>query len=324
VVVVDGSSDDGTAEVVRAYAARDPRVELFLVPKASIPAALNAGLSVARGQWLVRVDAHSTIPPGYVQRAVQHLATGKWGGVGGRKDGVGLTPAGRAIAAAMSSRFGVGGSLYHYGTRARPVDHVPFGAYPTSLVRALGGWDERLAANEDFEFDHRVGQAGRSLLFDPELRIAWYCRQSIRELFEQYRRYGRGKAAVALLHPESLRPRHVAAPTLPMMWVAAAIVAVRRPRMALSLVSPYASALLAASVMAGKTVPDWPGRVRIPSAFLAMHAGWSIGFWEGCLRLGVGASWQSVVTRRGRGAPAAIPNAGGRPDGTSTSAKATS
>ena len=72
------------------------------------------------------------------------------GGVGGRKDGVGSTPAGRAIAAVMGSKFGVGNSKYHHSTEVEEVDHVPFGAYPVDVIRDLGGWDEDLVANEDF------------------------------------------------------------------------------------------------------------------------------------------------------------------------------
>ncbi|HEV8421454.1 MAG TPA: glycosyltransferase, partial [Actinomycetota bacterium] len=149
VLVVDGGSSDGTLAVVHQYAARDPRVE-FLSAGRTIGSSLNAGLRAARGRWLVRVDAHSTIPPGYVSGLVDHLRTGEWGGVGGRKEGIATSPTGRAIGAALSSRFGVGNSVYHHGTRVRVVDHVPFGAYPTSLVRGAGGWDERLHANEDF------------------------------------------------------------------------------------------------------------------------------------------------------------------------------
>ena len=112
----------------------------------------------------------------------------------------------------MGSRLGVGGSAYHHGTRPQEVDHLPFGAYPTALVRELGGWDENLVANEDFEFDYRLREAGHPLLFDPGLVIRWHCRQSIGDLYRQYHRYGRGKVDVAWLHPESLRPRHIAPP----------------------------------------------------------------------------------------------------------------
>ncbi len=280
IIVVDGDSDDGTAAVVKAIADTDPRVELVVNPDRVIPVSLNMAVAVARGRWLVRVDAHATVPPDYVARAVTHLATGRYGGVGGRKDGVGRTPAGRAVAAAMASRFGVGGSTYHHGTSVRTVEHVPFGAYPLDVIRELGGWDERLRVNQDFEFDYRVRASGRELLFDPELRIDWESRQSIGALYSQYRRYGHGKVRVARLHPGSVRPRHLMAPALVAELAVAVVVAARRPGRAALLVAPYLAALAVASGRTARGL-DAEARPWVAPAFAAMHVGWGLGFWKG-------------------------------------------
>jgi succinoglycan biosynthesis protein ExoA len=283
VVAVDGASIDRTAEVVSAYAARDPRVELIQVEAATIPRSLNVALDAARGRWLVRVDAHATIPPEYVSRAVDHLRTGRWGAVGGRKDGLGVTPAGRAIAAALGSRFGVGDSIYHYGTKPQEIDHVPYGAYPTDVLREIGGWDERLiTANEDYELDYRIRRKGHRLLFDPRLSISWLTRQSIRDLFLQYRRYGQGKAEVAWLHPDSLRARHLVAPA---RVAAAGLVAIRRPGLAAAAIGPYAVGLGMASVATARAMDDPQAGRLVPAAFAAMHVGWGIGFWKGLGRM---------------------------------------
>jgi succinoglycan biosynthesis protein ExoA len=285
VIVVDGRSEDQTRDIVKMYARRDPRIELVECPQASIPKSLNLALAAARGRWFVRVDAHSTIPAGYLRRAVEQLETGRWGGVGGRKTGVGQTAAGNAIAAAMGSRFGVGGSVYHHGTAERTVNHIPFGCYPTELVRRVGGWDERLAANEDFEFDHRLRKLGHQLLFDPSMEIDWRCQQSILGLFRQYRRYGRAKPPVLKLHPDSLTPSHLAAPALVASLALVLIVGIRRPRLAQAILLPYGFALAAASVVTARRVGSAAARFRVPAAFIAMHLGWGLGFWEGMVAL---------------------------------------
>jgi hypothetical protein len=230
------------------------------------------------------VDAHSTVPESYVRTAVMLLREGRWAGVGGRKDGVGRTPAGRAVAVAMSSRLAVGNSTYHFGTRAQEVDHLPFGAYPVALVRELGGWDEGLVANEDFEFDYRLRSRGGHLLFDPDLVIAWHCRQSIADLFRQYRRYGRGKVDVAVLHPDSMGPRHFA-PPLFIAYVAAALaIGLRRPWLAQAMLAPYAAAVVAESVRLAPRLDRPAERIRVPAAITAMHVGWGLGFWSGLWR----------------------------------------
>ena len=285
IVVVNGASSDSTVAVVQAHMREDPRVELVHIERPNIPASLNLGVSVARAHWLVRVDAHSTIPENYVSIAVARLREGRWGGVGGRKDGVGRTAAGRAIAVAMASRLGVGNSTYHFGTQAVEVDHLPFGAYPVAVVREAGGWDERLTANEDFEFDYRLRRSGRRLLFDPRMVIHWHCRQSIPDLFRQYRRYGRGKVDVAVLHPASLSPRHLAPPVFVLYLAVAAIAAAtRRPLQAQAMLAPYAVAVLLESVRLSRRLEHPGEQIRVPGAIAAMHVGWGLGVWSGLVR----------------------------------------
>jgi succinoglycan biosynthesis protein ExoA len=284
VIVVDGASTDRTAEIVNELREVDPRVELLHNPRGIIPVALNLALAAALGTWLVRIDAHATVPPDYIEIAVSHLRSGRWGGVGGRKNGMGVTPSGSAIATVMASRFGVGNSTYHYGVRPQPVEHVPFGCYPVSLLRELGGWDESVAVNEDFELDYRIRQAGHTLLFDPELMIDWHSRQTITDLYSQYYRYGQGKAVVARKHLHSLRWRHVMAPALVASWALAGVTAWRRPRLAIGLLSPYPLALAAVTVATAPKVPDPRGRHWVAPAFAAMHVGWGLGFWLGLPR----------------------------------------
>ncbi len=283
IVVVDGASQDGTPDIVREMAKDDARIELLHNPDLTVPFALNQALAAARAPSLVRVDAHATVPPDYVAKAAELLETGKWGGVGGIKRGVGHTAAGRAVSAAMSSPFGVGGSFYHYGTSAREVDHVPFGAYPVALARELGGWGEEFTVNQDFEFDYRVRAAGKRILFDPSLVIDWECRQSIGALARQYRRYGKGKVKVAFRHPDSLRARHVVPPAL-VAWLAASLAGAvssgRGRRVAAAAVAPYLAVLGVASVRS-PAFADAEARPYLPAAFAAMHLAWGIGFWEG-------------------------------------------
>jgi len=212
---------------------------------------------------------------------VQRLREGTWAGVGGRKDGVGQTPAGRAIAVAMGSRFGVGNSTYHFGTTAQEVDHLAFGAYPVDIVRQLGGWDEQLTANEDFEFDYRIRAAGLRLLFEPRLVIRWHCRQSVADLFRQYHRYGRGKVDVAWLHPESLHLRHITPPAFVAYASAGLLVNLKHPARWFAMIAPYALAVTAESVRAGRLLESRDDRLRLPGAFVAMHIGWGVGFWSG-------------------------------------------
>jgi glycosyltransferase involved in cell wall biosynthesis len=283
-VVIDGGSTDGTRAIIEQRQTEDPRIEILSNPLPNIPVSLNLGLAAARGRWLVRVDAHSTVPPTYVADLVARLREGTWAGVGGIKPGVGVTPAGRAIAAAMSSRFGVGNSLYHYATSEVEVDHLPFGAYPVDLLREVGGWEESLVANEDYELDYRLRRRGGRLLLDPSVVIAWHSRQSVPELYRQYVRYGKGKADVAMLHPTSLAARHTVAPMLVAWLFLATLRSRRHPGQAMLMVAPYVAGVAVATRQTRQALQDGDEWVHLPGAFAAMHVGWGYGFWAGLVR----------------------------------------
>ena len=290
ILVLDGMSTDDTAEQVRAAAAQDPRIELVENPARVIPAAMNLAVDHARGRWFVRIDAHCRVPEDYVERVVTHLRTGRWGGVGGRKDGRGHTSQGRAIAAVMGSPFAQGNSVYHYGEQAQAVDHIPFGAYPTALIRELGGWSPTQLVNEDFEFDHRVRTAGHELLFDPEIHIDWDCRQQVVDLFRQYRRYGAGKVQTLAQHPGSVSPRHLAALGLVgALAVSVPLLARRRTRLlGAAIVAPYAALVATATARTVGQLEDPADRKWVAPAFVALHLGWGLGFWEEALATAVG------------------------------------
>src|SRR5262249_18026119 len=113
VFVADGMSEDGTrAEVARLSAASDVAVTWVENPARIVPPGSNRALRLAGGEILVRVDGHCEIAPDYVRRCVAHLAAGQADGVGGPLETIGETTLARAIAVAMSSRFGVGGSAF--------------------------------------------------------------------------------------------------------------------------------------------------------------------------------------------------------------------
>ena len=66
-IVVDDGSTDGTADVVRAVAARDARVTLVALPEnVGVSAARNAGLGHVHGEWLTFLDADDRLLPGAI------------------------------------------------------------------------------------------------------------------------------------------------------------------------------------------------------------------------------------------------------------------
>ncbi len=290
VLVIDGASTDDTATTVCRLMEADPRVRLLCNPDRTIPHGLNVGLAAARGVYVARVDAHARVNRTYLELGLGELeACPDVAAVGGRRIGVANTPTGRAVAAALSSPFGVGSSINHYGTHKQDTDHASFGIYRTHVLRGVGGWREELLVNEDADIDHRILALGHRIRFDPSMCIFWHVRENLRDFGRQYRRYGRGKAGMVRMNGASaVRGRHLAAPALVgALAGAAALVATGHTRIALTLAGPYpiGVALASALTMRRATVAE---RERLSihilaASFVTMHLTWGVGFIEGLL-----------------------------------------
>ena len=219
ILVVDGLSTDGTREAVLAHAAQRPGLRLLDNPGRIAPAALNVGLSQARGEIVVRVDGHCEIAPDYVRRCVEHLQAGFEGApieaVGGPIETVAESDEAAAIALAMSSWFGVGGSAFRtIDDRALLVETVAFPAYPRRTLQRLGPFDEELVRNQDDEYNYRLLKSGGRILLTPDIRSRYYSRSSLRSLWRQYYQYGYWKVRVMQKHPRQMRARQFAPPAL--------------------------------------------------------------------------------------------------------------
>lgn len=321
-LVLDGDSTDGTAAIVHQIAEVDPRVRLVRNPQRTIPSALNIALAQAQGRYIARVDGHAAVSETYLERGAATLdADPQVAAVGGKRIGVARTSAGVAVATALSSKFGVGDSINHYATEPQDTDHASFGVFRVSVLRPLGGWDENLLVNEDVDLDHRILAQGHRIRFDPDMCIYWHVRESVPALARQYRRYGRGKAAMVLKNGwGAVRIRHLAPPALVVALALAVVCAVLGwwP-LAVLLSLPYALALIAAGVLTlrsdiriepppdtrsggvrtgdptaadlgsrgisgpGPSAGRRAGLPRLLGAFMAMHLGWGLGFLEGVL-----------------------------------------
>lgn len=282
ILVADGMSDDGTREVVRARARVDPRIRLIDNPRRLQSAGLNAALSEAVGEYLVRLDARSFVDPDYVQRCVRGIeeyGAAVFGGAMVPVTGRGIVADG--IALANRSAWGAGPARFHR-TDGEPaqVETVYLGAFRTKTIRWVGGWSESVGVNEDYELNHRIRAAGGSIWFDPSLRVRYRPRATFGAVARQYFRYGRSKNAVMKRHRTSIRPRQVA-PTLMIPIAVGAFIGQPTRSACRAAVAGHAAVVAVASASASA-----PVRVRIAAAIasLVMHWSWSGGFWFAFIR----------------------------------------
>ena len=276
IVVADGSDGPGMAD---AFRARFPGVRIAANPDRSIPAGLNRAIAAAAHDIILRCDARCVLPPDHVRRAVATLARTGADCVGGVQRPVGEGPFTRAVAMAMGSPLGSGGARYRTGGPEGPADTVYLGAWRRGTLKAMGGFDETLLRNEDYELNWRIRKAGGTVWLDPSLAVGYRPRGSFAALAAQYFAYGAWKRVVLLHHPRSLRPRQLAAPALALgLAGSAALAAFGKPWAAALLPLAWAAALAGGAAAAGWRVRD-PAALLVPPVLAVMHLAWGAGFW---------------------------------------------
>ena len=71
IICVDDGSTDGSAAILEEYAAKDSRIKVVKQENAGAGAARNAGLSVAKGEWLSILDADDEFSPNMLSEMVE-------------------------------------------------------------------------------------------------------------------------------------------------------------------------------------------------------------------------------------------------------------
>lgn len=278
-VMAIGPSTDGTEAVAVDLARQHPQVRVVDSPTGRTAASLNLAIQAATGDVIVRIDSHCELPAGYIERAVETLTRTGAANVGGIQAAEGDTPFEKAVALAMTSKFGVGNASFHYGGTEGPTDTVYLGVFDAAALRQVGLFDEHLVRNQDYELNWRLREAGHTVWLDPELRVRYRPRGSLRRLASQYFQYGQWKRVMLRKHPSSVRARQLAAPITVVglaIGVAGGLVG---KRWMLSAPAVYGAAVAAASVSAAPADPATAGRLL--AVFPTMHLSWGVGFLKG-------------------------------------------
>jgi glycosyltransferase involved in cell wall biosynthesis len=289
VLVVDGMSTDGTRDEIEVAGRRFVgkgfvRFLLLDNPSGATPAALNAGITKAQGDIVVRVDGHCRIQPDYVSRCVDQLVSLPADNVGGGWISLGRSRTGRAIALATVSRFGVGGNSFRNSTRPGWAQTVYLGAYRRAVFESIGSFDEELIRNQDDELNLRLIQAGGRIWFDPSLRTEHYARETLSAHYRQHFEFGYYKVRVMQKRRTVPAWRHL----VPAGFVSALAASVglsivtRRSVFVLSVAGPYALGNMTAACISARHEPRLIPRVA--GAFALMHIGYGLGFLAGIWR----------------------------------------
>ncbi len=288
----DGRSTDRTREMLEAMSREDPRIRVFENPNRSVSSGLNVALGHARGRWVIRMDAHTEYPDDYVSIGIERLAKGDTRWVSGPQVPKGTGRVSRAVAMALASKLGRGGSR-KWGEQLDGSDDewdldagVFAGVWERSTLLEYGGWDERWPRNSDSEMAGRFLDRGERLVCVSRMGAEYAPRDSLGGLWRQYLLYGEYRVKTAACHPRTMRRSHLLAPAL-VVDAALAVAGPRRLRPAARAgLLLYAAVLGSAGVRALPRAEEPGDALLVPVALALMQVGHGVGMLTGTLRNG--------------------------------------
>ena len=275
VILAVGPSTDKTWQIAKELAGQDSRITVLENISGRTPNGLNAALKLAKNQIIVRIDGHSEIDKDYIRKAVDTLRETKAVNVGGIMLAQGTTSFEKAVAVAMRSPIGVGSSRFHVGGEAGPTDTVYLGVFQKSALDAVGGYDERFTRAQDWELNYRLRKNGGIVYFNPDLKVIYRPRSSLKKLALQYFEYGKWRRAVVRQHSRTINFRYLAPPlNLILQLISLALALFVSPLFFIPIIS-YLGAIILASFIIGKGLAQ---RIYLPIVLIFMHFCWGFGF----------------------------------------------
>ena len=304
VLVVDGMSKDGTRAIVARYARRFRGVYLLDNPKRITPAALNVGIRRARGEVIMRMDAHATYDPRYISKCVDALekhgaenAGGTW-----RIIPRTTTTIGKAIAISLSHRFGIGNAHYRLVNSKEPkwVDTVPFFCYRKEIFSKIGLFNEKLERGQDMEFNLRLKKAGGKTLLVPDIVSYYYARSDIKSFLQH--NWVNGVWALLPFAYSTVMPiswRHLIPLVFVISLLGSLVLTLVFPfgtYMLTGIVGAYGLVNLAASMQVAIKERDIRCIFVMPVIFAMLHFGYGLGSLWGVIKLiGKSEFWVKIL-----------------------------
>ena len=194
VILCDGGSQDGTAEAIRAYAARHPDrlpgLQVIVAPGANISRGRNIAIAAAAGPLIAATDAGVRLEPQWLEALVA-----PW-----EADAQTIAVAGAFVPDAQGVfQTAMAATVLPLVEEIDPARFLPSSrsvAFTKTAWERAGGYPEWLDYCEDLLFDFAINaQApGRTTGFAwaPDARVHFRPRETLGSFWTQYYRYARG------------------------------------------------------------------------------------------------------------------------------------
>ena len=290
IILALGPSKDQTNFIAQELA-KDQRIKLVENPSGRTASALNSAIKNSNFDIIVRLDGHAIVDSNYIKNAVKTLVESGADNVGGLMKAEGTNAFEKSVAAAMTSKFGVGNAPFHVGGKSGEVDTVYLGTFRKSALERVGYFDESFIRAQDWEMNYRIRKTGGKIWFNPELVVSYRPRKNILQLAKQYFEYGQWRKQVTKTYPETVSMRYLAPPVTVSGLIAGFVMVLFSKILDISWLQigwlaplVYLTVILLAFLSIGSKI-GLLSRLYLLLVLPTMHLSWGVGFLKGSKRL---------------------------------------
>ena len=290
IILALGPSKDQTNFIAQELA-QDQRIKLVENPSGRTASALNNAIKNSNFDIIVRLDGHAIVDSSYIKNAVKTLLESGADNVGGLMKAEGTNAFEKSVAAAMTSKFGVGNAPFHVGGKSGEVDTVYLGTFRKSALERVGYFDESFIRAQDWEMNYRIRKTGGKIWFNPDLVVSYRPRKNIFQLAKQYFEYGQWRKQVTKTYPETVSMRYLAPPVTVSGLIAGFVMVLFSKILDISWLQigwlapmVYLTVILLAFLSIGSKI-GLLSRLYLLLVLPTMHLSWGVGFLKGSKRL---------------------------------------
>ena len=290
VVLVDSMSSDGTRDVMNNFASENDDfygIQVLENPGKKLAPGWNVALRKYKGEAIVRIDAHATIPEKFIRKNVELLESGE-DVVGGIRPNIidENTSWKELLLLAEQSMFGSSIAPYRRSEKKSYVKSIFHGAYRREVFDKIGFYNEQLGRTEDNEIHYRIREAGYKICYSPEIVSYQHTRNSLKGMLKQ--KYGNGYWVSLTLKacPKCLEVYHF----VPLAFVLGIIGTTALGVMGHSFLAKlmwgaYWTVAVLMALLSVRGKKKDPYQILLPMLFFLLHVSYGVGSLVGILKL---------------------------------------
>lgn len=286
IIIADGESTDDTLKIVKRLAQKY-KTDTFDIrvvnnSKHILAAGWNLGIKNAKGEYVVRIDAHSEAADNFIEKNVKTICSvPDVICVGGKLTTKSLDNDNDIISKVLSSSFGVGNSSFRVSECSCYADTAVYGLYKKNVFDKVGFFNEQYIRNQDIELHSRMRAVGGKFYFNPEINCIYYSRNTVKKMAKQA--FGNGKWNMVLLKYQNsaLRLRHLVPFAFIIYLIVSAILGFHIRFFWIQEIAVLILHLILGTVAASRKTNRIAEILKMPFLFLLLHISYGLGYLAG-------------------------------------------